>query len=235
MDYNDIQDMAKILGAFNNASSTATTQVNESVNKPVSKSQDPEMAGFLALMEDKAPVVEQPEVVEAKEVVVESKKQNTSDISKYLQAIYDEKLAEQLRESAAKQDRVSSIAKRAADKVNESNYKYTGKQSALSKHMSKAKRPAATVSSMAKAEASRYLGDDTDPVDTVTLDIPLLIRLLEYSREDAKTDMDLHNVTEKLIELSKTTDVLSMDKYDAIVGEQEALPAPDEESDLGKM
>ena len=61
-----------------------------------------------------------------------------------------------------------------------------------------------------------------DEVDTVTLDIPLMIRLLEYAREDAQTDMDLHNVAEQLINLSKEVEVLSMDQYDTIVGGQEA-------------
>jgi hypothetical protein len=56
-----------------------------------------------------------------------------------------------------------------------------------------------------------------NPKDVVSMDIPLLIRLLEYAREDAQTDMDLHNVTEKLIELSGNGDVLSMHEYDIIV------------------
>ena len=56
-----------------------------------------------------------------------------------------------------------------------------------------------------------------DPADVVTMDVPLLIRLLEYAREDAKTDIDLHNVTENLIKYSKIHDVLSMDQYDKIV------------------
>jgi len=55
-----------------------------------------------------------------------------------------------------------------------------------------------------------------DPIDTVTLNVPLLIRLLEYAREDAKTDMDLHHVTERLIELAKSG-TLSMDHYNDIV------------------
>ena len=42
-----------------------------------------------------------------------------------------------------------------------------------------------------------------NPKDIIKLDIPLLIRLLEYAREDAKTDMDLHNVAERLIDLSR--------------------------------
>ena len=56
-----------------------------------------------------------------------------------------------------------------------------------------------------------------NPADKITLDVPLFIRLLEYAREDAKTDMDLHKVTENAIALSETGKTLTMDQYDAIV------------------
>jgi hypothetical protein len=56
-----------------------------------------------------------------------------------------------------------------------------------------------------------------NPADKVTLDIPLFIRLLEYAREDAKTDMDLHNVAEKAISLSETERTLTMNDYDSLV------------------
>lgn len=56
-----------------------------------------------------------------------------------------------------------------------------------------------------------------NPEDVIKLDIPLLIRILEYSREDAKTDMDLHKVAENLIQLSKTGRVLDMEDYDSII------------------
>jgi len=56
-----------------------------------------------------------------------------------------------------------------------------------------------------------------NPEDKVTLDIPLFIRLLEYAREDAKTDMDLHNVAEKAIALSETGKTLSMADYSSLV------------------
>ena len=56
-----------------------------------------------------------------------------------------------------------------------------------------------------------------NPKDKITLDVPLFIRLLEYAREDAKTDMDLHNVAEKTIELSSTGNTLTMTDYDKIV------------------
>ncbi len=59
---------------------------------------------------------------------------------------------------------------------------------------------------------------ELDKIDTITVDVPLLIRLLEYAREDAETDMDLHNVADHLIKLSKTHNVLNMDNYDSIIG-----------------
>jgi hypothetical protein len=58
-----------------------------------------------------------------------------------------------------------------------------------------------------------------NPSDKITLDVPLFIRLLEYAREDAKTDMDLHNVAEQAIALSETGKTLTMAQYDEIVGE----------------
>jgi len=59
--------------------------------------------------------------------------------------------------------------------------------------------------------------ENFNPKDKITLDVPLFIRLLEYAREDAKTDMDLHNVAEKAIELSSTGNTLTMTDYDKIV------------------
>jgi hypothetical protein len=60
-----------------------------------------------------------------------------------------------------------------------------------------------------------------DEIDSVKFDVPLMIRLLEYAREDSKTDMNLHVVTENAIELSKGKDVLTMEDYDKIVNVDE--------------
>jgi len=62
-----------------------------------------------------------------------------------------------------------------------------------------------------------------DKVDTITMDIPLFLRMLEYSREDASQDMDLHDVTEKAISLGKERGILQMDDYDEIVGAAEEI------------
>ena len=60
-----------------------------------------------------------------------------------------------------------------------------------------------------------------NPKDTITVDVPLFIRLLEYAREDANTDMDLHDLAENIIDLSEEGEVLTMDNYNAIVGTSE--------------
>lgn len=81
-----------------------------------------------------------------------------------------------------------------------------------------------------KEEAQKELDKKKDkleerinPTDKVSLDVPLFIRLLEYAREDAKTDMDLHNVAEKAIALSQSGKTLSMNDYESIVGGQEQI------------
>jgi len=61
--------------------------------------------------------------------------------------------------------------------------------------------------------------EEEDVVDTVTLDIPLFIRLLEYAKEDAQTDMDLHDAAEKAIALNKSKEILSMEDYNTIIGD----------------
>lgn len=64
------------------------------------------------------------------------------------------------------------------------------------------------------SETPSYITNN--PKDIVKLDVPLLIRLLEYAREDAKTDMDLHSVSERLIALSSTGKLLTMSDYNKI-------------------
>jgi hypothetical protein len=62
-----------------------------------------------------------------------------------------------------------------------------------------------------------------NPRDTITVDVPLFIRLLEYAREDAQTDMDLHNMSENAIGLALSGKTLTMDDYSMIVGSPEDI------------
>ena len=58
---------------------------------------------------------------------------------------------------------------------------------------------------------------EENPTDAISMDIPLLIRMLEYAKEDAQTDMDLHKVAENLIALAKEGKTLTMDDYSKAV------------------
>lgn len=57
--------------------------------------------------------------------------------------------------------------------------------------------------------------EEVAKTDTLTIDIPMFIRLMEYAREDAKTDMDLHNVTTNLLKIKDK--IISMADYDQVV------------------
>ena len=72
-------------------------------------------------------------------------------------------------------------------------------------------------------------GEDT--IDTISMDIPLFLRMLEYAREDAQEDVDLHDVTQRATELSKMKPFLSMEDYNEIVAAPQEI---DEEEGYSK-
>ena len=57
--------------------------------------------------------------------------------------------------------------------------------------------------------------------DVIHLNVPLMVRLLEYAREESEGDVDLHLVAERLIQLSEEGDVLEMENYEEIVPPKE--------------
>ena len=67
---------------------------------------------------------------------------------------------------------------------------------------------------------SKPMGEakEEDPTDIIAMDVPLFIRMLEYAREDAQSDMDLHDVAERAIEAVKLRGLLSMDDYNDLIG-----------------
>jgi hypothetical protein len=68
--------------------------------------------------------------------------------------------------------------------------------------------------------SNQYLNEqEEDPTDIIAMDVPLFLRMLEYAREDAEQDIDLHKVTERAIEAVKLRGLLSMDDYQDIIGE----------------
>jgi hypothetical protein len=97
-----------------------------------------------------------------------------------------------------------------------------------SQHMNKNKikeiiKTALTKSQQKEINSETYLSsrkpmeEVSNPADTIKMDVPLFLRILEYAKEDAKTDMDLHNITEKAIILSAEGRILTMSNYNNIV------------------
>jgi hypothetical protein len=89
----------------------------------------------------------------------------------------------------------------------------------------------------AAIEKEMAVKEEMNPMDVVAMDVPLLIRMMEYAREDAKSDLDLHDVAEKAIALSSEGKTLTMSDYGAIFGgalnEDDWMQA-DDESDMAK-
>jgi hypothetical protein len=64
-------------------------------------------------------------------------------------------------------------------------------------------------------------------MDIIKTDVPVFLRLLELAREDVKQDADLHDITQKLIELSQDH-VVTMADYNDIVGFMKTQGSEDE-------
>jgi hypothetical protein len=69
------------------------------------------------------------------------------------------------------------------------------------------------------------LMEEENPVDIVSMDVPLFIRMLEFAREDASTDMDLHDLAQKAIKMSSKGEPLTMMHYDELISKE--APATD--------
>jgi hypothetical protein len=67
--------------------------------------------------------------------------------------------------------------------------------------------------------SNQYLNEqEEDPTDIIAMDVPLFLRMLEWAKEDAAEDVDLHEVTERAIEAVKLRGLLSMDDYNDLIG-----------------
>lgn len=82
---------------------------------------------------------------------------------------------------------------------------------------SPAQQAAIAINMQKKGIKPKNMKEEADAKDTVCFDIPLLIRVLEFTREDMKTDIELHNMVERLINMRHDVP-LTMEHYDAITG-----------------
>lgn len=58
------------------------------------------------------------------------------------------------------------------------------------------------------------LSEGLQGIDSIMITIPLLIRCMEYSREDARSDLDLHIAVEKMLQVAKTKGSRPLDSKD---------------------
>jgi hypothetical protein len=68
--------------------------------------------------------------------------------------------------------------------------------------------------------------------DVIYVDVPTFIRLLELAREEIDNDMDLHDVAQKMVELSQEK-IVTMADYDDIVSFMKAQGDDEPEQDSG--
>ena len=62
----------------------------------------------------------------------------------------------------------------------------------------------------------KLLTEMDSSADCISVNVPLMIRIMEYAKEDAKTDMDLHKVAENLVRLGRNK-TLTMADYEKVV------------------
>jgi len=204
-------DMKKILQAF------------DSTSDKVSEASSTDMKKILQIMEGKGNRLTSSESIVLNHYSkTEQVTQPSSNINKYFKQVETELTESSNKELVQKIKRTQQLAERAIKEVG-GNY---GHPSNLKKHISQSKRPSDNIVNMAKSGARvdnkrrKSQQEGINPEDNVSLNIPLLMRVMEYAKEDAKTDMDLHHVVEKMIELSSKGKTLTMDQYDDIVGDQ---------------
>lgn len=102
-------------------------------------------------------------------------------------------------------------------KFNEDDYQLLGGNTRLAGLLKNKLKPKLWVVDINNDKGENEM-KESDNIDTITMDIPLFIRMLEYAKEDAKTDMDLHSATERALQLTKEKGKLSMECYNNIIG-----------------
>lgn len=70
------------------------------------------------------------------------------------------------------------------------------------------------------AKPNVSVNESENSVDTVTLDVPLLTRILELAREDLKSDVDLHFILTNILNI-KNRGTLTMQDYADIAKKSE--------------
>lgn len=60
----------------------------------------------------------------------------------------------------------------------------------------------------------KNLSEGVQGIDSISISIPLFIRCMEYAREDAKSDLDLHLAMERMLLVAKSKGSRPLDSND---------------------
>lgn len=64
--------------------------------------------------------------------------------------------------------------------------------------------------------------EGNNPPDIINVDVPMLLRVMEFAREDASSDVDLHKVAKRLTQLSADGRTVTIDDYNSIVSDMKS-------------
>lgn len=72
-------------------------------------------------------------------------------------------------------------------------------------------------------------------MDTIKINVPAFIRLIELAREEVKNDADLHDMAEIVTKISNSDGVVTMDHYKTIVKYMKTRGTEDELEQIRKL
>ena len=72
-------------------------------------------------------------------------------------------------------------------------------------------------------------------MDTIKINVPTFIRLIELARESVKNDADLHDMAEIVTKISRSEGVVTMDHYNTIVRYMKTQGTEDELDQIRKL
>ena len=72
-------------------------------------------------------------------------------------------------------------------------------------------------------------------LDTITMDLPLTMRIFELCKETIKDDIHIHTLTEALLDLRTKKECLTMDDYPAIIEMAEIDVEPEAQEALDSI
>jgi hypothetical protein len=92
---------------------------------------------------------------------------------------------------------------------------------------------------LAQLERKTRVTESQEHPDAITMDVPLLVRVFELIREGVHDDVEIHNITERLLAI-KDRGVLTMADYEEIAGPNKngQVPEPkqqDESLDIAML